>query len=203
MICLTMLFLLSSLPHLEEKIPPTSFAYVGRSPREEITYDPENSPLVEQAYQTLKEGLSGKFSEKEILISVQNYVGQTLFQVEKCTEEQTATLIQAISNPQIPLDAFIKEQTGVCRHLALCTTLFLDRLVKEGWLEGEVFLIRDMTPSGRHAWTLFLSEKAAWHLDPFWGVLANGKVENEFNRLCHLYGKQTMETQKKRWESGD
>ncbi|NGX60388.1 MAG: hypothetical protein KR126chlam3_01561, partial [Chlamydiae bacterium] len=86
-------------------------------------------------------------------------------------------------------------------HIALTTTYLLDALIEKKKLKGELFFIREQTPFGRHAWTLLLTETAAWHIDAYWGIIENGKTDAGFARLCQKYGKRVMERQKLRWQS--
>lgn len=199
----SLIFFLTSLPPIQETIPRTPFAYVGLQPREVITLDPHHSPLLEKGYLELVANLSPTFSEKEILMQVADYVAQTLFDLQKCSEAAVAVLIDqlypSVKEPEISLEVFLAAHTGVCRHLALTTTYLIDRLIQDGYLEGKAFLIRDFVRCGRHAWTLFLSEEGAWHIDAYWRVLADGKTKDGFAQLCRVYGPNTMQRQQKRW----
>jgi len=200
---LSFIFLLTSLPHIKETLPDTPFAYAGLNPREIITVDPQNSPLLEKGYQELLLTLSNELSEKEILFQVADYVGQTLFDLQKCSDHAVYALIHQHANgqlePEIPLEIFLAERVGVCRHIALATTYIVNRLIKEGHLQGEAFLVRDYVRCGRHAWTLFLSKEGAWHIDAYWRILEDGKTEEGYEHLSRVYGPNTMERQQQRW----
>lgn len=201
MSCILALVLLSTFPKIDQAIPEGSFSYPGQSIREVITVDPEDSPLLQKACTDLKRSL-----EKTILSKTLQFVQENLFERDCCTEENLRHLLQNFGNgqpdPDISLEVFLEEKTGVCRHIALTTTYLINHLIKEGFLEGSTYLIREQTPLGRHAWTLFLSKDAAWHLDPYWGILEDGKTRAGFSQLCKKYGKKTMERQKVWWEDG-
>lgn len=192
------------LPILQESIPDGPFQYSGAHPREIIVVDPEASPLLDAAYDKLLTYLKEDFSEEQIIELVFLYVREVLFNLNLCNEREVRALIYTLhpdeAEPEIPLETFLKYKTGLCRHIALTSTCLLNRLIKDDWLQGDAFLIRENCPSGRHAWTLFLSEEGAWHLDSLWGVLENGKTSAGFSRLCDNYGKRIMYEQKKRWE---
>ncbi len=191
-----------TFPNINETIPDGPFSYPGQSVREVITVDPANSPLLQTACSELKSHL-----ECELLLRTMQFVSESLFEKDSCSEENIKHLLEvyAVSqeSPEVSLEVFLKHKAGVCRHVALTTTYLINELIKEGQLKGQVLLIRDETPLGRHAWTLFLTEDAAWHLDPYWGIFENGKTGAGFSHLCKKYGKKTMERQKLRWEDGN
>jgi len=197
--------LLFLFPPIQETIPNGPFTYPGSSIREVIVLDPANSPLLEKAYENLQNELSLDNSEWEILQITSLYVRQQIFDLSLCDKKRVHSLIQRNypneQSPSISLETFLKEKTGICRHIALTTTYLIDRLIKDGWLIGTAFLIRENLFNERHAWTLLLSEEGAWHLDSFWNVLENGKTPSGFSHLCKKYGKDVMDRQKNRWEN--
>lgn len=192
-------------PIIQESIPEGTFTYPGFHPREIILVEPERSPLLEKAYHEIESKLKETSSEQEILEITSRYVREVLFDLNFCNERKVSSLIQTLypdeSEPEISIETFLEQKTGVCRHIALTSTYLVNRLIKAGWLKGEALLIRENCPTGRHAWTLFLSNDGAWHLDSLWGVLENGKNSAGFSELCNKYGKRTMNDQKKRWET--
>ncbi|MBS0629030.1 MAG: hypothetical protein JSS30_02255 [Verrucomicrobia bacterium] len=192
------------MPILQESIPDGPFQYPGSAPREIILVDPEFSPLMDKAFADLSKHLDRSFSEEKIIELVFLYVREVLFDLNLCNEQQVRTLIHSIhpneKEPEMALEIFLEHKTGLCRHIALTSSCLINRLIKDRWLHGEVFLIRENCPRGRHAWTLFLSKDGAWHLDSLWGVLENGKTSAGFSRLCDNYGKRIMNEQKKKWE---
>lgn len=196
--------LLFLTPIIDEAIPEGPFRYPGSRPREVIMVDPENSPRLDQAYRELEQRLEG-LTEEQILETVFWYVREELFDLSLCNERLVQLFIHSLypdeTEPEISLETFLEYKIGVCRHTALATTCLVDRLVKEGWIDGEALLIRANCPTGRHAWTLFLSEEGAWHLDSLWGIFENGKTGAGLSKLCDNYGKRIMNEQKKRWEN--
>jgi|GEM_PF-3150162 len=189
--------LLLFFPPIEEVIPEGPFSYPGKSSREVIIVDPNHAPLLDRATQSLLQQV-----EKDILQKTLCYVKEELFDLDLCDEDTLWNFIAETEMfPEIPLDVFLDAKIGVCRHFALTATYLIEQLIRKGVLKGEVFLIREDTPFGRHAWTLFLSEHSAWHLDAYWGVLENGKTDAGFSKLCHKYGMRVMQKQKLRWEN--
>ena len=71
----------------------------------------------------------------------------------------------------IPLDDFIEEKTGVCRHHGLLNAYFLSILVAMDVLKGEVICHRQnlrTARSGAHSWVVFKSEEGKlYSLDSF------------------------------------
>ncbi|NGX37577.1 MAG: hypothetical protein K1000chlam2_00733 [Chlamydiae bacterium] len=194
---------LLTFPAIADTIPDGPFSYPGLYSREVIVVDPENSPLLENAYLDLKSQLHETFTEKDILQTTLLYVRENLFDLELCTDQNVIRfLLQFMDKgPEIPLETFLEKKIGVCRHLALTTTYLLERLTKDRLLDGKAYLIREQIPSGRHGWTLFLSQSGAWHLDSYWEILENGKTDAGFFHLCQKYGKRTMERQQLRWQN--
>lgn len=196
-------FITLLLPVLQESIPDGPFQYPGSRPREIIVVDPDASPLLDRAYENLPIGEG--FSEEQIVEAVFYYVREELFDLNLCNPWDVRRLIWSLhpdeTEPEMALDVFLENKTGLCRHLALTSTYLIDRLIKEGRLQGEVYLIRENCPMGRHAWTLFISNAGAWHLDSLWGVLENGKTSAGFSRLCDNYGKRIMYEQEKKWQT--
>lgn len=194
------LFLLFSLSEIEETIPNAPFVYPGKHPREVILFDPPNSPRLQEAKSQFFEKLRPSFSEAEILVTLIDFIRDEVFDLTKCDNKILSNLLGDTSKePEIPIDYFIEQRIGVCRHIALVTTYFVDQLIKENMLSGEVFFIRENLPYGRHAWTLLLTETGAWHIDAYWGSLENAKTDAGFLNLCRKYGKRVMDTQKLRW----
>ncbi|NGX39719.1 MAG: hypothetical protein KR126chlam1_01052 [Chlamydiae bacterium] len=200
----TILFL-ASLTVIEESIPDGPFCYPGKCPREIITVDSEESPLLDAHFKKLVQLMQQDQSEQEKLAHVKLFVRETIFTPSLCNFEKLLSFFQTLDietfEPEIPLEKFIAAKTGVCRHLALTTTFLLDRLIKEGHFKGSCYLIRDQVHLDRHAWTLFLSDKEAWHIDAHWNILEDGKSEEGFSRLSRIYGKRTMVRQKERWSN--
>jgi hypothetical protein len=196
-----LLFLHTFFP-IQEHIPDHPFCYPGIKKREVIVVDPQNAPLLEASAKDFVNRLTPEMKEEEILRELLHFVRDALFDPPLCTNANLQNYILQSYGlyDEIPIDYFLSGKTGVCRHLALTSTYIADYLVKTGWLKGEALLIRDDLPSGRHAWTLFLSEEGAWHLDACWNIFKNGKNRADFYHLCQKYGRRVMKQQEKRWK---
>lgn len=193
------LLLLALLP-IDEAIPDEAFCYLGKYEREVITFDPSNCPAFDKAYQNLREHLTDLESEEDILLTTLDYVQRELFDLSLCTNPRVLEMISEDGRKEIPLDAFLQEKQGVCRHIALCVTLLLHQLIDEEVLDGEVYLIREDLSWGRHAWTLLITKQSAWHLDAYQGIFEDGKTRAGFSNLCQKYGRDVMQRQSTRWK---
>lgn len=198
------LLLAWNFPEIVEAIPEGPFCYPGKNPREVICVIPKQSPLLEIAVNALITRLHNGMSEQEILSITMQFIKDELFSSDNCNETALQQLIASFegNEPEISLEVFLREKTGICRHIALTATYLLDQLSKKNILNGTAFLIREDTPFGRHAWTLFLSKTSSWHLDVCWGILENGKTKKGYTVLSRYYGKEVMIKQKQKWEKG-
>jgi hypothetical protein len=200
-----------------EHISTAPVACVGSVPagREVILLDPARSPLLESAYRDLTAQLlcaRAKLSERDALHAVAQYVSRTVFDSASCTEgrvneivrhaRQTTAAKDGSSVPVLPIDAFIRERAGVCRHLALVTAYFLDRLSKDSAMRlcfprGQTYYVRDMVPGGGHAWTLFIPAHAcsAWHVDALWGAVCDAADERNLPALRAAYGADAIDAE--------
>lgn len=203
------LLLLATLLSIDDVIPEGSFSYPGSpgTKRETIIVEPENSPLLNAACEKIAREVSVLDDEIDILQTVLLFVADELFRFQYRGSVQTDMVIKhyTIENQtnEIPLEFFLNEKIGSCRHLALTSSYLLQALVQKKILSGKAFFIRDNTNDGRHAWSLYLNEKGAWHLDPTRNLLINARSPQGYHDLCIQYGKKTMERQKKRWEDAD
>lgn len=206
------IFLLSAIstfsnekyPILEEEIFDTPFIYIGSSPRETIVYNHQSSLFLDHYVDEFLSKITLHLPTQSLFNALMKCILYHIFDPHLCNEKQTDVLIMhqcstSLSFPEIPLEIFLKARTGVCRHIALCTSLFIDKLIHKGILQGKVFLIRAMTPYGRHAWVVYLSKESIWFIDPYWRVLENAKIPEGWQTLCRTYGIEIMEQQKKQW----
>lgn len=193
-------------------------AFIGSHPtsREIIYLDPSNSPLLENHYQEFRSQAFG--NSLQILHALKTYIQNTVFtssllktfftewisSSDRTLDDFTRTHEDAYI-PVISIEAFIEKKVGVCRHTALVTTYFLDRLIKDGLLQGKAYLVRDLIASehanGGHAWSLFIdADKQAWHIDVLWDVIKNINDPFNYQFLCSLYGENAMDYQVQRYQ---
>lgn len=171
------LLLLLSVPFLSISEQPLS--------REIIAYDPAQMPLLMKEYETFKTELPS--DPQELLMNVAKFVRLQLFDLKLCNESMVRSVVG--ENRLMPLDAFVEAKTGVCRHFALATGYFIERLLDDGYLHGEHRWVRAAVPGhGRHAWNLLQSEKNCWLIDSYWGVVGNLNDPTQYEKLTSLYG---------------
>lgn len=198
---------------------PTVF--IGSYPmgREIILLNPQDAPLLDTFYQNFVDSLTPALSHFEVLEKLSDFINEHVFIPElsnesqlnafinqwcfdrdRCREDYSIT-ISTYYIPVIPLEKFISLGVGVCRHYALATAYFLDRLAQEGYIHGKAFVVRDIVSSrismGGHAWNLFISDegKEVWHLDTYWEELQNCNQPEEMRILCERYGSNAIENQ--------
>lgn len=140
---------------------------IGASPleREIILFDPNHSPYLEERYREFL--LQNQFSFE----AVAYFISHCIFTLSLSDKANSSTSI-------LSLDQFVEAKTGVCRHFALVTAYFLDRLSQEGKIpKGKSHYMRDLvlTPYGyrSHAWNLFIIEEKSeiWHIDTLYGII--------------------------------
>ncbi len=95
---------------------------------------------------------------KEVLTAVFNNVYQTLRYDLEATDAVTTTDYQ-----KVDLNKYISRGIGVCRTQAVLGAYFLERLVKDGVINGRVSIDRNVAQTldgvpGGHAWTRFTDE---------------------------------------------
>lgn len=191
--------------------------------REIILYDPGSSPLLEGHYLAFTSMLREEYNTEDVILLLASYIKNILFAPHLCNDSSLNTFLHqwmdsnereftdfvladdSIYLPVIPIEDFIENQVGICRHLSFASTYFLSRLTSENYLEGNAYLVRDSIKtnhgSGGHAWTLFVdSEKKCWHIDVLWDVIKNMSDPEDFNTLCGLYGQEAMHRQIQRYQ---
>jgi hypothetical protein len=205
---------------------------IGQNPshREIIAYHPDHSKTLKEAYELFistylpqKTGLDSARELGNLFYYLNQFIRDEVFIIERCKEEHLLSLIQSWSFdtkrtvsdftlnesyrylPIIPLDDFIEAGIGVCRHFALVTTYFIDRLCKEGHLSGKVFHIRELTSKlmvGVHAWSIFISTDhlQIWHIDSYADKVGNLNDPQGFQSLCNDYGESAIINEKNRYD---
>jgi hypothetical protein len=206
----------------EKDFSQTPIICIGSSPlgREFISLNPFDSPLLDQKYRELLIS----FPETNPLRHLLHFVEEEVFDCALSTEETVSVLIDHWAHsserdrsdfaetasealhPVIPLDFFIEKKIGVCRHHALITAYFLDRLSKEGKIpSGTSYYVRDVIHTssmyGGHAWNLYLFDDSTevWHLDAYWGVLKNLTLIEDLKYLYKAYSRRVIDRERERF----
>lgn len=152
--------------------------------REIIILDPNNSPILNQKFQ--------EFQGNTITDACQ-FIRAQVFDLDRCDERHIDQ-----SEQFMPLDAFVEAKIGVCRHWALVTGYFLDRLFPQ----AQVYHVRDTLKNGGHAWNLMILNDQAWHIDAFWNVIKNLNNLDDLNFLYSIYGRAPIDNEIKRFLVG-
>lgn len=105
------------------------------------------------------------------------------------------------SIPVVPIDYFVEQQIGVCRHHALVAAMLIDKLMdKYGGIlipKGIVQHLRDnMKNGGAHVWVALIEpDGTKWHLDTLWQMA--GRILNSTYRamLEQTYGSTIVRNQ--------
>lgn len=203
-------------------------ASCGSSPtREILLLDPNKSPLLNQHYINFKYFLSTKGAKtvEQVLNLSKEYIRKEVFPLSgnPSLEAMTDVFVQQEAEnfpdlrtksikynkmvPLIPIDRFIVNRIGVCRHLALVSLYFLDRLASEKdspLYGGQAITIRDNLEDvtgkviGAHVWVAFRKDDQRFHLDPMWNEMGDLTVPASVNRLKGLYGTRVITDEIKR-----
>jgi putative hydrolase of the HAD superfamily len=170
---------------------------ISNSTREEITLDPEKSPILEGHFQTFLQTLPPEIATLDLFEKLCDYIKNTIFDPQKSTSRFVVGLVQYLGEKRLPIDTFAAAQIGICRHQVLVCAYFLKRLQDEGWIEGTTALIRDEITSrygyGQHAWCLFQENGRLWHLDPYWNIAGDATSDH----LTKTYGAKPMQRAQK------
>jgi hypothetical protein len=132
----------------------------GKHQREIITVDYRNSRVLQDLYDRVsqKAAASGKITEESAIDAVYDVVKAVY--TKKSSKAVNALLKRHGIGPDEPisLDEFVKEGTGVCRHMAMTVGVILEKYVRQGYLRGEVSVDRNTDVRGGHAWVRYTHE---------------------------------------------
>lgn len=138
--------------------------FLGAKPREAVIVEFERSRHIKALYGTIVGKISkGKHSDDHILNLVMDEVIKALpLDKGKNSEAIVETYLKRHklwSDGEVSLDVFVQKGIGVCRHYALLIAVLLERLVRDGLLNGSVSVDRNETETEGHAWCRFISER--------------------------------------------
>ncbi|RJQ16895.1 hypothetical protein C4573_02435 [Candidatus Woesearchaeota archaeon] len=154
---------------------------LGASPREAIVVDFQYGELDRQ-YQPLAQAVQRNpcAHESTILLAVYRVIDRVFI---KRADKDLDFLIKKLDvkdDEKTKLDHFIRNGTGVCRHMALTAGALIERLIDEGYLTGKISVDRNDIPAGAHAWARYTSQKGeVIIIDPslkFFGKLNDPKA---------------------------
>ena len=208
-----------------EDFTSSPLIFFGMRPamRECIALDPNSSPLLDARYRELLQIIDPQKPVDVNLESISTFVKEVVFQPERCDEKKVIQFLnqwmcarervesdftlskENVYLPVMSIDQFLAVGAGVCRHLALVTAYFVDRLSKEGILpHGRVHLVRQDVAlnegSFAHAWVLYQHDQEAWLIDSVWEIVKNRNQPDDALFLEETYGTAAMAEVKHRYE---
>jgi len=103
--------------------------------------------------------------EQQILTIVFNSVRSRIKYSKEKLEDRLNQIkkennVETIENKKIKLGYILKNNYGVCRHLCLVTGVVIEKLIKEGYLNGKVSIDRNKNDEQKkgHAWCRYTSQ---------------------------------------------
>lgn len=149
--------------------------YLGGHGREAIVVDDEKQPKLKQAYDMLRAKLirehipryevavikgelrhkpATTFDPMSAAIEAYRYTQQL---IPTGKEFANSLAVKYEDDRKIALSAFYGK-SGVCRHHALNNAYFIEKMIDQELLTGEVHVERNSTDAGAHAWARFTPE---------------------------------------------
>lgn len=182
-------------------------ASVGETPfnREVVVLDAQSAVLM-ALYKNFKESLCVEVLPSDpgnLLRSLDNWMNQIFskrdvkalvaqWQESKSLQSSVrSTKNGEKSTPLIPIDYFIENKTGTCRHFTLLGLYMLQKAIDDGLIYGEVYYVRADLQGGRgHAWMMFKEPSPsanAWVVDLFSHEVANLEDPKDYNSVMALF----------------
>lgn len=161
-------------PIIGRDTPINGGVYLGGGQREAIVVDESKSQYLNQIYQDLlmetAESRTDGIFKAGILIRVYEKV-KNVMPADQVAAERVAAPFQ--NDQKVSLDLFIHAKAGVCRHQALLTAYFLERLKREGYVRGNVSVDRNAIRGvGGHAWVRYTNSAGdVYIIDPTQGFI--------------------------------
>ena len=146
--------------------------YLGGGPREAIVVDPKygSVPELYNEAKQLAEQRPGK-TKHQAIKSAYDTIQDTL----EYDEEEVQKIVSnysAKNDVKLPLDKFIEEGFGLCRHQALATGAVLEQFQEEGYLTGDISIDRNRDEGYGHAWVRYENSSGdVYIVDPTQDVL--------------------------------
>lgn len=158
---------------------------IGDSNREMIVVDDEKFPKLREVYDDLfkkrkKELLSKKERTKSGTAEILDTVFRHVLDVMPYNKEVVEKIRKKFLNQKISLTAFVNSKGGECRHQALLAGYLIEKMIKEGLLNGKVAANRNFVKVlGGHAWVKYIDHNnQVYIVDPaqnFCGTLEEAK----------------------------
>ncbi|MBT4824613.1 hypothetical protein HN695_05895 [Candidatus Woesearchaeota archaeon] len=135
--------------------------YLGAHPREAILVL-NNAELIVKAYEEVKKEISSKIGAYNYRGLIPSAIFNTVKSKLRYDEIATKQFVEGFvtedkKEPVIPLDQFINEGYGVCRHMGLFCAVLFEKFIDEGILVGDVSVDRNSIGIMAHAWCRYKS----------------------------------------------
>lgn len=143
--------------------------YVGARGREAVVVDDTTQPHLNQVYAEMQQRQTAKTRgqpfKSGILETVYGIALEKIPYDSKRTEEYLKTFLP---DKKVALSQFIILKAGVCRHQALFVAYLLERLAKEGFIQGRASIDRNYAAGrGGHAWVRYTNSRGiVFIIDP-------------------------------------
>jgi len=155
--------------------------YVGAGPREAIVVDRKYGEL-NRLYEKAKKRatVDGKVNKNYVIKAVFDVVNEAMPVKDDAEVKKLRKKRNIGKDGEIPLDVFLREGVGVCRHNALATADLLQHFKEEGILTGKAsvdrntktIVINGETKRPGHAWCRYTNSAGDVYLiDPMHGKL--------------------------------
>lgn len=144
-------------------MPINKGVYLGAGAREAIVVDDEKFGQLEIVYQRLIDRQTKKLkgTGQDFKTGILPMVfGLTLEILRYDLPAVDAEINKYPPDHKIALDQFISKGFGICRHQALLAGYLIERLIRNGILQGKVSVDRNSIPSvGGHAWVRYTNSR--------------------------------------------
>jgi hypothetical protein len=148
--------------------------YVGASAREAIVVDDQKSSLLPSHFTVLRDEI---LKDSPLRLRWRKRMDpQHALHLSYAYTQQIMPYSSEVSDgiqnahpadKKISLGLYIAKGGGVCRHQALLSGYFVEKMIDEGYLDGEVHVERNTTVRGAHAWVRYTPPKGeAMIIDP-------------------------------------
>lgn len=154
-------------PIIARDTPINGGIYVGSGDREAIVVDDTRknsllpkiySDFIKDREEKLKKGKVGDVKEGLLDDVFALSLSKLPYSEEGVNDYNKRYGIRA--GEKVPLDMYILEGVGICRHQALLVGYLLEKLKKDGYLKGSVSIDRNSIPDlGGHAWVRYTNSE--------------------------------------------
>lgn len=164
--------------------------------REILYLDRSNIPLLSTHYEIWKQQLTS-IEPEFVLFDLMHYLRTKMFDLDRCNREAVHTIVFQENAVMLPIELFIEKKAGVCRHFAMVSYYFfermlIDKIIPIASIEIERKIVNIDGYLGRHAWvSVYLEENnRSFHFDPFWSIVVDSNNPDATDILKRAYDLQ-------------